>query len=411
MSGVTLAARRPDGRASGVAMIVAHAVARRRPARGRASCSACCSSPPAAGACGWNAAGEARAPQDAAVAARDAQGAAARARLAGAVRDRPGLHRRVDLLRARPRRRARARPHVGSSSSPAACSSRWSCPPTSRAPRCTRSAAARRSSPATRSTSWSSFIAGWAILLDYLILIALCAFATTDYLGGVLARRFGDGVAGVPARAPRSCVYVALAEHPRRRLAALRARRARSCSATSSLQLLIVVLGLALLFEPDVLTDPARDRRRRRRSRTWCSRSRSSLVAFSGHRRLLGPGRPGRDRPRAGCRRLIGVRAAGGARPVRRHRAGRAPRAAAARSRAGRLGRGADARRRRRLRPGRGCASRCATWSAISAFADPRHRLQRGDARALAARLLARDQPPDPVARSAACTRRARRRW
>src|SRR5215216_7246903 len=27
-----------------------------------------------------------------------------------------------------------------------------------------------------------SFVAGWAILLDYLILIALCAFATTDYL-------------------------------------------------------------------------------------------------------------------------------------------------------------------------------------------------------------------------------------
>ena len=36
-----------------------------------------------------------------------------------------------------------------------------------------------------------SFVAGWAILLDYLILIALTAFATTDYAGGVLraARR------------------------------------------------------------------------------------------------------------------------------------------------------------------------------------------------------------------------------
>ena len=28
-----------------------------------------------------------------------------------------------------------------------------------------------------------SFIAGWAICLDYLILVALCAFASTDYLG------------------------------------------------------------------------------------------------------------------------------------------------------------------------------------------------------------------------------------
>ena len=33
-----------------------------------------------------------------------------------------------------------------------------------------------------------SFVAGWAILLDYLIMIAIAAYATTDYLGGVLER-------------------------------------------------------------------------------------------------------------------------------------------------------------------------------------------------------------------------------
>ena len=33
-----------------------------------------------------------------------------------------------------------------------------------------------------------SFVAGWAILLDYLILIAITAFATTDYAGAVLGR-------------------------------------------------------------------------------------------------------------------------------------------------------------------------------------------------------------------------------
>ena len=33
-----------------------------------------------------------------------------------------------------------------------------------------------------------SFIAGWAICLDYLILVALCAFASTDYLGRLLER-------------------------------------------------------------------------------------------------------------------------------------------------------------------------------------------------------------------------------
>ena len=40
-----------------------------------------------------------------------------------------------------------------------------------------------RDRPLRASTSSSSFIAGWAICLDYLILVALCAFATTDYLG------------------------------------------------------------------------------------------------------------------------------------------------------------------------------------------------------------------------------------
>ena len=33
-----------------------------------------------------------------------------------------------------------------------------------------------------------SFVAGWAILLDFLILIAVTAFMTTDYIGVVLGR-------------------------------------------------------------------------------------------------------------------------------------------------------------------------------------------------------------------------------
>src|SRR6202000_847739 len=37
-----------------------------------------------------------------------------------------------------------------------------------------------------------SFIAGWAICLDYLILVALCAVASTDYLG-VFWHGFDDG--------------------------------------------------------------------------------------------------------------------------------------------------------------------------------------------------------------------------
>ena len=38
-----------------------------------------------------------------------------------------------------------------------------------------------------------SFIAGWAICLDYLILVALCAFASTDYLA-VFWSGFSDGL-------------------------------------------------------------------------------------------------------------------------------------------------------------------------------------------------------------------------
>ena len=49
-----------------------------------------------------------------------------------------------------------------------------------------------------------SFIAGWAICLDYLILVALCAFASTDYLGAVL-ERLQRRRERVPDRARRSC--------------------------------------------------------------------------------------------------------------------------------------------------------------------------------------------------------------
>src|SRR3954470_9343964 len=38
-----------------------------------------------------------------------------------------------------------------------------------------------------------SFIAGWAICLDYLILVAICAFAITDY-AAVFWEPLGDGV-------------------------------------------------------------------------------------------------------------------------------------------------------------------------------------------------------------------------
>ena len=71
----------------------------------------------------------------------------------------------------------------------------------SRARRCIRTGPARRSSPATRSTSSSRFVAGWAILLDYVILIAIASLTATELPGGLLR----------PRRPRRRRVAVALA--------------------------------------------------------------------------------------------------------------------------------------------------------------------------------------------------------
>jgi APA family basic amino acid/polyamine antiporter len=98
-----------------------------------------------------------------------------------------------------------------------------------------------------------SFVAGWAICLDYLILIALTAYATTDYVGQfwapfdsgapefLLAASFVVAVAVINARGV-----------PQRRFE----RTALIVLADLVLQLTVVAFGLALVFQPEVLTDP-----------------------------------------------------------------------------------------------------------------------------------------------------------
>jgi basic amino acid/polyamine antiporter, APA family len=100
-----------------------------------------------------------------------------------------------------------------------------------------------------------SFVAGWAILLDYLILIAITAFATTDYMA-----IFWDEFAhGAPEMILAIGIIVYVAWVNMRGAGSRRWERAAFVVvADLAVQLLIVVLGLALLFEPDVLTDPAR---------------------------------------------------------------------------------------------------------------------------------------------------------
>jgi APA family basic amino acid/polyamine antiporter len=99
-----------------------------------------------------------------------------------------------------------------------------------------------------------SFVAGWAILLDYLILIAITAFATTDYLMPF----WGELSHGAPELLFASAVIGYVAWVNMRGAGSRRWERAAVVIfADLAVQLVIVVLGLALLLEPEVLTDPA----------------------------------------------------------------------------------------------------------------------------------------------------------
>ena len=99
-----------------------------------------------------------------------------------------------------------------------------------------------------------SFVAGWAILLDYLILIAITAFATTEYLA-LFWDEFAHGATEV-LLAAAVILYVAWVN-----LRGAGSRRWERAAfvvfADLFVQLLVVVFGLALVVEPEVLTDPA----------------------------------------------------------------------------------------------------------------------------------------------------------
>ena len=99
-----------------------------------------------------------------------------------------------------------------------------------------------------------SFVAGWAILLDYLILIAVCAFATTDY-----AAVFWDTFdAGAPEFLLAASVVVFVTWWNARGSGAPRYDRAvLLVLGDLALQLLIVVFGFIFLVEPEVFGDPA----------------------------------------------------------------------------------------------------------------------------------------------------------
>jgi APA family basic amino acid/polyamine antiporter len=99
-----------------------------------------------------------------------------------------------------------------------------------------------------------SFVAGWAILLDYLILIALCTFAATNYAATFWAPLGREGTLEVLV-VIALVVYVAVAN-----VMGLRARRLRTIAALAvfdlALQLIVIVAGLALVFNASALVDP-----------------------------------------------------------------------------------------------------------------------------------------------------------
>jgi APA family basic amino acid/polyamine antiporter len=99
-----------------------------------------------------------------------------------------------------------------------------------------------------------SFIAGWAICLDYLILIAICAFAVTDYA----AVFWAPLDSGAPEFLLAAGVVAVVTWRNLRRSGPPRYDRAvLLVLGDLALQLLIVGFGLAFLLAPDVLTHPS----------------------------------------------------------------------------------------------------------------------------------------------------------
>ena len=240
-----------------------------------------------------------------------------------------------------------------------------------------------------------SFVAGWAILLDYLILIAITAFATTDYA----AVFWGELAHGAPelVLAVGVIVYVAFVNLRGAGLAALGARGARRWPPTCSLQLLIVRARASRCCSTPTCSPTRRARAARRALEDGLFAFTLAIAAFSGldaSSALAGEVAVSRR----GLRRLIAVRVPAAVVPY----IGIGAR---------RLGHAAADRQRWEEAPMLGIVSAFdEAWlreplrylSRSARIARPRDRLQRRHVRPLAARLLARPQPPDPVARRAA---------
>ena len=118
-----------------------------------------------------------------------------------------------------------------------------------------------------------SFIAGWAIVLDYTILLAVTALTVPAYLAAFWAPLGRGGLQIAVAFAV--IAFVALDNLTGVKVRPLR-RRVVITIADLGLQATVIVLGFALVFHPHHLSETMQSRRPRRRGRTWRTRSRSA---------------------------------------------------------------------------------------------------------------------------------------
>jgi APA family basic amino acid/polyamine antiporter len=146
-----------------------------------------------------------------------------------------------------------------------------------------------------------SFVAGWAILLDYVILIAVTAYSSTQYLR-VFWSRLGDSDEALGL----ALAFIALVVLGNiRGFGTRRARRVGILLAGDiAVQVFIVVLGLVLFFNPHTLTAPIH----LGRAPTWSNLVFALTVAVIAFTSLeSASGLSGEVRiSRAGLKRLVG---------------------------------------------------------------------------------------------------------
>ena len=115
-----------------------------------------------------------------------------------------------------------------------------------------------------------SFIAGWAVLLDFLILIAVTAFVATHYVAAFWSP-LGDGA---PELAMAAAIIAYVAVRNIRGTSASRGIERVSALVVADvvLQLLVIALGAFLVVDIDALIADDRPRDARRAGRTSSSR-------------------------------------------------------------------------------------------------------------------------------------------